>query len=387
MQNIRQLEETVKSIRIVDSFGPDYKLTSKEFEKVKSDNTLLKTLIGDSPLDLSWETFKEKFISYQLMLGWKWIRTMGQFGTLTLESVTLNPEIGEEIATSMILEKNKKNKSGYFTPILERYLPEVTKYLNTPGFDLKKLDITLAKNRFSETTIENQRYKFTTKSLYFELGIEQYTYVTDNKRSAEYDLGENILELIGNKLKLDSIKHKQEKRKYGIHQNADFEGYSIIKGLKGDDIEVINIELKPSNKIESVSEAISQAVNYKERANRTYIAIPLFDPKSFYDNDRYGNFISLCKENDLGIISIAIEVETHKINDVDIILQAPKRDISNFSTLNDLLHLDQKGFCKLCQKIVSNDENQRVSDCGWLVVKAQGEPGCMKILFEKKVAE
>ncbi len=145
------------------------------------------------------------------------------------------------------------------------------------------------------------------------------------------------------------------------------------------------IELKPSNKIESISEAISQAVNYKERANKTYIAIPLFDPKSFYDIERYHNFILLCKENDLGIISIAIDFETHKIHDVDIILQSPWRELSNLDTLNELLKIDLKSYCKLCQKIVCNDENERISDCGWAVPTGPEIYSCMKLLFEKKM--
>lgn len=386
MQHIKQFEEIIKIIRTIDSAGPDYKLTSKEFEKFKTDQFILKSLIGELPKELTWEAFKELFMPQQLSFGLRWVRTTGQFGTLSLESVVIPPEIGEEIATMLITEKSKKTK-GYFNETLEVFLPELTKYLNSPGFDKKRLDISLAKNKFSEKTIDNRRFKFPNRSLYFEIGIEQYTYVTKNKRSAEFDLGEEILDLIENKLKLDSVKHKQEKRKYGIHQNADFEGYRIIRGLKGDDIEIINIELKPSNRIESVSEAISQAVNYKERANRTFIALPLFDPKSFYDIDRYHNFISLCKENDLGIISINIDVETHKIQDVDIILQAPKRELTNFSTLNDLLQIDDKGFCKLCQKIVSNEYNLRVSDCGWLIAKDQEPPGCMKLLFEGKMKQ
>jgi hypothetical protein len=45
------------------------------------------------------------------------------------------------------------------------------------------------------------------------------------------------------RLHLLLIKHNQEKRKNGVYQNADFEGYRIIRGLKGDEIEVVNIRV------------------------------------------------------------------------------------------------------------------------------------------------
>ncbi|MEA3450920.1 MAG: hypothetical protein U9Q83_03345, partial [Bacteroidota bacterium] len=261
--------------------------------------------------------------------------------------------------------------------------PTLKCYLSKNNFDFSNFDITSAKNKFSETVVNNQRYKFTTRSFSFELGIEQYTY-KGKTRKIEVELGEKLFKSgkLKELLKLDFIPHQQEKRKYKKYQNVDFEGFRIIKQISSDEIEIINVELKPSNKIEYVSDAISQAVNYKESANKTYIAIPLFDPKSFYDADRFQNFIRLCEENELGIISININPESHEILGLDIILNAKKRELVRHDRANELLEQDGKIYCPLCHRIVSNDNNR--TRCGWSV-EIGDNTKCMKQIMENSM--
>ena len=77
-----------------------------------------------------------------------------------------------------------------------------------------------------------------------------------------------------------------------------------------------NFDLKPTNEISQISTAISQAINYKEKANYTYIVIPQLDYEAFYDPDRFTSFIDLCKKNQIGIISVRMDIEKNEIEDI-----------------------------------------------------------------------
>ena len=63
----------------------------------------------------------------------------------------------------------------------------------------------------------------------------------------------------------------------------DFAGFRIRDMLIHDDIDVIAIELKPENDHASISNAISQAINYKQFSTHTYIAAPKFDSHNFFE--------------------------------------------------------------------------------------------------------
>ena len=378
MNNISIVEVIAKTLKLIDKHGTDYRITKTEFDLVKEDKHAMKILLGKSLNTISWDNFKFHFIEYQNSLGFEWSKSRGQFGTLTLDKVVLQPEIGEDLAKELM---EKKIKKGDFNEYLDKYLPELKSYLDLYNFDSGLYDRTRAKISFSDTAINNQRYKFTTRSYTFELGIEQYQF-QENSKKPEVELGESIDKSgkLKNILNIEFLLHQQEKRKYKKYQNVDFEGYRILRKVSGDEIEVINIELKPANKIESVSDAISQAINYKESANRTYIMIPLFVPRSFYDPDRFQNFVKLCEENELGIISINIDPESHEIQGLDIILEAPKREIVKYDRANKLLKENGKEYCPLCRRIVSS--NQERIRCGWNI-PLNDKNLCMKEHFEK----
>lgn len=378
MNNISIVEVIAKTLKLIDKHGTDYRITKTEFDLVKEDKHAMKILLGKSLNTISWDNFKFHFIEYQNSLGFEWSKSRGQFGTLTLDKVVLQPEIGEDLAKELM---EKKIKKGDFNEYLDKYLPELKSYLDLYNFDSGLYDRTRAKISFSDTAINNQRYKFTTRSYTFELGIEQYQF-QGNSKKPEVELGESIDKSgkLKNILNIEFLLHQQEKRKYKKYQNVDFEGYRILRKVSGDEIEVINIELKPANKIESVSDAISQAINYKESANRTYIMIPLFVPRSFYDPDRFQNFVKLCEENELGIISINIDPESHEIQGLDIILEAPKREIVKYDRANKLLKENGKEYCPLCRRIVSS--NQERIRCGWNI-PLNDKNLCMKEHFEK----
>ena len=187
---------------------------------------------------------------------------------------------------------------------------------------------------------------------------------------------------------MDFLYHAQEDRELGKYQNVDYEGIRIHSSYSGDEVLFYNFELKPTNSIEYISDAISQAVNYKEFSNFTYIVIPLFDPQNFYDSDRYNNFVKLATDNELGILSIDINPNTHEIQDVTEIMTAPKREIDDPSRLMELLSREEREYCPLCRKICKNDQSRE--HCGWRVSLSSEQDNedvesCMKMLMEKNI--
>lgn len=385
------IEEFCKSLKKIDNAKSDCKLTKIEYEKV-TDKKLLESLIDGFEIGMGWEDFKNKFQAIQKEFGFTWTRTQGQFGTLSLVRVDLISTVGEELAKNLF---HKRVKEGNINNKIREFLPNFFEYLETHGFDKNNLNLSEVKKGFKDFSYDNQKYKFITNSQDFKLSIENYSYKstrTNDNLKAELELGEKIEPKLKSRLKLDKIYHQQERREYGKFQNVDFEGYRIISQLKGDEIEVVNIELKPTNKIEDISKAISQAVNYKESANRTYIAIPLFDSKSFYEPERYITFLKLCEENQIGIISINIDTNTHEVQDLDIVLEAPARQLLQperaFKLLND--KSDKKEFCYMCNRIVSSKAEDRINNCQWTIQSKEGQDqkiSCMKLLLEKSMLD
>ena len=149
-----------------------------------------------------------------------------------------------------------------------------------------------------------------------------------------------------------------------------------------------NFELKPSNEISQISTAISQAINYKEKANFTYIIIPQFDYDSFYDPERFSNFTELCKKNQVGIISVRMQAD-NEIEDIFEVLPAEETKIEDYSDLRKMV--EEQGYekCLLCRKIVKNDDKRE--GCGWRIVykdlDGNEQQGCMKSAWGKTVID
>ena len=154
MNNISIVEVIAKTLKLIDKHGTDYRITKTEFDLVKEDKHAMKILLGKSLNTISWDNFKFHFIEYQNSLGFEWSKSRGQFGTLTLDKVVLQPEIGEDLAKELM---EKKIKKGDFNEYLDKYLPELKSYLDLYNFDSGLYDRTRAKISFSDTAINNQR--------------------------------------------------------------------------------------------------------------------------------------------------------------------------------------------------------------------------------------
>lgn len=378
------LENIAEALLSLDSKGADKKITKSEYEdllKNNENNKIIKKLIGEENISYEWNEFKYKLIDHQEKFGIVWKVSPGNSGPLVLsEEINLPEELGLELAQKLMLEFEKNiNLRKNIKSEIEKFIPSFYNYFNNEKINFKNLKDKLK----SFTTKDNKKYKFTTKSHEFELLSDHYAYP---KR--EVDLGNEIRVYVEELLGLNMLNHSQESRKKGKYQNTDLEGYKIIESIDKDSIEIYSIELKPSNKIDQVSDAISQAVNYKSTSHRTYIAIPKFDYKNFYDLDRYKMFYRLCEENRIGIISINLD-SFDKVEGVEIALSAPYHEIEDISKIKDLVFKPGNGpkreLCPMCHRVVTIESSESIvirDNCKWKI----GD-NCFKILLENKIIQ
>jgi hypothetical protein len=331
-----------------------------------------------------WSEFKKKFITEQRKTGFIWKAVQGYAGPIELKSVELNSEIGTSLAK---LSYNDGITEGHFiNDILRRYIPEIFHYLGEEFF-ISNVSYSDAKDEFKSTNIDGKVYKCSGYAgVSFKLSTSEYRYSSGaNDRKKEFNFGELIIKSPVGKsffssLGLTHIEHVQESRKSGKYQNVDFQGFQIKRTIDEDFFIMYNFELKPSNDISQISTAISQAINYKEKANHTFIVIPNFDYDSFYDPERFSNFHDLCKKNQIGIISIRMNIGTDEIEDIFEVLPAEKTEITDYTDIKKMV--DEQGYekCVICRRIVKSDEKRE--GCGWRIVYKDKEgkerQGCMK---------
>ena len=134
-----------------------------------------------------------------------------------------------------------------------------------------------------------------------------------------------------------------------------------------------NFELKPDNKIESLSLAVSQAVNYKGRANYTYVVLPNISEVTFHDTERLSDFKIMCMENNIGLLSVEMEYDEAK--EIITVLDAEKTELLDYTDLEDILLKYEYSYCPLCRRAVDYSKN----NCGW---KISEDEICMKEKLE-----
>ncbi|TGN19166.1 hypothetical protein [Leptospira idonii] len=222
------------------------------------------------------------------------------------------------------------------------------------------------------------------RSSVFTKTINEYIYLNKNESQDELELGNQIQEKIKSLLTLDELDHIQSERKGGKYQNYDFIGYTKKKTPQGENLEIFTFELKATNKVSSISEAISQATSYKSTSNYTYIIIPMFDKKLFHDESRFDSFIDLCKENGLGILTIEVDPKKHQVLDVYEIIAPKKLEILDYSLYFGLLESKNLELCRMCKAIVSKEPDRK--GCEWMI-NLENDSQCMKLLFQEKMVK
>lgn len=321
--------------------------------------------------DVAWARFKEKLVEAHGVLGFEWTRPVGQGGPLELSGMTFPPACGEELAKGLH-ECNVENED--ILVVLRGEFPNVTELFE----GLSSVDIKPLRATFKSTTVgKTKAYRFLRGkgSVKFHLFGTQYQF--PGKKQAEKNLGCIIEPKIKAMLSLECLNHVQSTRRYGQYQNLDFEGFKINHGLDEDLFHLYSFELKANNTIASISQAISQAVNYQPFSNFTYIIIPNFSAESFFDEDRYFDLLRMCKENGLGVISV--ECSEQAVEDVVEVLEAPLSEASSHEKLLDLIKDSNWEKCLVCRR-VAHMSPDRIG-CGWKVTVDSDEV-CMKKMME-----
>lgn len=380
MKNLERLRKICDILTDLDSNKSDRNITLKEYESLLQKNKdNIHYLVNNKSFN-DWNEFKKIFVEQQEELGFKWIPIRGQSGPISLIEIALTENIGKELAAFCMLDK--KIEEGNFDEIIRSNISELYAFLR--GED-SIVDYSAARDGFKSFSDKNHSYKFSVgrNSQKFKKAINEYSYRDKDIGINENELGKQISDKIRKMFSLDIIDHSQLKRGAGKYQNVDIEGIRISRQIDHDRFLMYNFELKATNKISSISEAISQAINYKSYANFTYIIIPLFDQNTFFDTDRLEGLVELCEKNEIGIVSININTNNHEIIDLNEVLKAPYRDIESPDRIKEIIEdkkrVPQYEACPLCRKIVNKSERK---NCGWLIVNG-GDSFCMKEQMEK----
>lgn len=377
-----KLNSIFEAIIQLDSDRKDQVITMKEYDAVK-DKTTIKGLIGGRTIS-DWNSFKAAFVEFQSQYGITWTPVQGMGGPLKLEEINLPSNLGEELAKEIFesVPANKDNEPINLYDLLKSKIPALYKYIDDISI-ARYLSLPDFREGIKSYSKNNYGFKFKQgRSPSFYKVINEYTYGNDTKHQAEVEFGKEIESKLKEALSLDFIAHTQLFRENAKFMNCDFLGLKKTIGPRCDDLSIYAFELKPSNKIVSISEAISQATNYKSRADYSYIIIPMFDKKLFPDDVRLSSYFKLCEDNGIGIMTVEMNVKKNTVLDIYQVVAPVKNEITDFTWLQNLMVENNLEFCPLCKKVVSTDESRE--GCGWMVTNG-ADSKCMKKLMEEKM--
>ncbi|MDT0501329.1 MULTISPECIES: hypothetical protein [unclassified Halomonas] len=347
------------------------------------------TLAGKKmTLPLDWRKFKSSFVESQAELGFEWNAGQGHGGPLELNEVRFPEAVGVELATGLM---KRKITTGTLAKAVSDILPKTQEFVEKSGAQLELGDL---RKGFKDHDASGYSYRFSPGrgSRRFTLSLDIYKYQGGSRssRKREEEFGEAIEEHVKSLFDLDEKDHAQRKRKGRRYENADIVGFRISRRMEGDKFIMYSFEVKPANDIGSISQAISQAVNYRSRANYTYIVIPQMDYSSFHDNDRLADLLSMCRDNAIGALSVNMDTDTHEVLDVVEVQSAIDTGLDDTEWLSSLVDASDFEHCPLCRKVVN--KNTRTY-CGWSFYKDiqskgskdDGEKVCMKLAMESQV--
>lgn len=268
---ISAIEENAERLKRIDNHRHDRTITITEFKNINKD--ILQSMFNREIID--WSDFKRLFIDNQGSLGFRWSNSQGYAGPLKLEGIELQPQLGLELAG--LLHKRELKQGDFITDVLKTFLPKLYEYIENENSLITYHD---AKEEFKIPDRESgYGFKFKQNSTRFERRLLEYKYISANGRQHEIELGERIYQNLQEEFHIDFIYHTQLEREEQKYKNIDIEGIKIIRTESGDFFEHYAFELKAGNSIQSISESISQAINYKSCSNYAYIVIPTLTMK------------------------------------------------------------------------------------------------------------
>lgn len=404
MAKLVYIKSNLENLTKLDTDKKDRTITRNEYLSIERDSKLLEKLAGKSSFE-GWSDFKVQFIIHQKSLGFKWSPTKGFGGPVKFQEIELTNDIGGEIAEKLMKEKKTKGdlKNLFFHELnnvfISRDSIESERIIRQDSWDQLKEGFKshISQNNESFKFSPGRGYQFERCKLFFE--YEPNLDKALSKRIArEYHFGEAICKAVRDKLDLNYLDHTQNQSSSKKFENDDLRGIKILDVFTHELIEMFNFEIKPNNKVESISQAISQAINYKRKSNFTYVVIPNFSETSFHDIDRLIFFKNMCEKNQIGILSIEIsrneegrnsETKIITESDVILVLEAKKRDLEDPSQMLELTEKLKLEYCVLCRRIISKNEypESKFNACGWFIAvdleNGESVNECAKEGFQK----
>lgn len=330
-----------------------------------------------------WVSFKERFLEEQKSIGFTWKRIQGWNEPIELIHINLNGAIGRQLAK--LAYRDDIQRGYFFKVILMRYIPELFDTLSEYYLYLN-LDYNDVKEEFQSTQIEGKVYQFTDNSEErFQLTTADSTNtMVDNGRKAKYELSEliansDISRAFFRSLGLLHYEQVQTDRRAKASVNADLQGLGIQRTANEDYFQMYNFILLTEEDISELTTAISQVTKYKERVNFTYLIIPQSDYEAVNETNRFTSFIDLCKKNQIGIISVRMNIESNVIEDIFEVLPAERTEVVDYSDLKKMVEGQGYEKCVICKRIVKDEHRE---NCGWRIIykdkEGKEQNGCMK---------
>ncbi|PYF99992.1 hypothetical protein D893_02502 [Thioalkalivibrio sp. ALE21] len=334
------------------------------------------TLCGKKGIE-QWAAFKERLLAHQADMGFSWQPTPGRGGPLSLTAIEPPAAAGKALGEQLL---NEGVKEGRLDEVLKQRMPSVAELMHRPGIDS---DLDAFRSGFKDAVCGNRSYRFAQgRSQRFNAATREYRYPGANSRRREDQLGDALLPWLKEAFDFARVEHVQSRRQGGRFENADFVGFRIRRQMANDEFVMYSFELKATNDIPAISQAISQAVNYRTRSNYTYIIIPLFDAAQFHDEARLSELLAMCRSNGIGALSVSIDPDGDRIADLVEVQRAEYRSLDDADWLRTLVDQSSQELCPLCRRIV--DAGSRLH-CGWKVPQNGDDIGCMKQRLEESV--
>lgn len=368
------------ALRVLDSDPGNCGVTYKEFCLASNNHRDALDLLVDARAFSDWSEFKNLFIESQANLGFEWHRVQGAHGPLQLKGINLPASVGRELALKL---HRASCLEGDMAEQVRAHVPALTSWLGAEYASIVNLDAVRAE--FSATEYQNKTFKFSPGRGYaFTSQTSVYKFPRLNPpKGAEFELGEGVRGLLEKEFDLSFLKHSQSERGGASLQNADFQGFQVVQGIDADRVLTFSFELKASNSIKSVTQAITQCASYRSFSNFTYIVIPLLSKHAFHDTERLATLLDTCRSSGIGAISINLEPPKHEILGVETIVKAADQKPTSLGPFKSLITTSKHEYCPLCRRVVNLEQDR--AGCGWMVTRGQTDV-CMKVAMENQSA-
>ena len=357
------------------SLNPNGRIVQSKFSNINED--IVKAVTGNRKSEFK-EFLRQAPQKMQDLYGLTVKRIRG--GGLEPVNLIVPYEIGQELGRKLLQEADITD--GNAQDKLLEAMPELGARIH----DVMNIDITKTqwlsnfKEGFKSAVRNHERFSFSTSSFNFTRVKENIIYngtetqlekrLVSSKSSdlsAKFQVLWNIeIECLGN----------DNARKGGVLANPDITVVGKRRMVERDELRIAAMELKRDNKVESVFKALSQAAAYRALANEVWIIAPGLRESEFSSAEQYHSFITQCRDNGFGVLTLDLTEDCSEIRDMQAIVRPRENAIMNPSLQRQAIDQLRLGYCSKCSRFYSDGaadddtwagDTVATTDCGWLI--------------------